>query len=193
MINITDAAQKHFIKLLSKQQPNTQIRIFVSYPETYKSECEISYCFPENIQTSDTKLDFKYFSVYIDETSLPYLKDAEINLITKQTESQLTLKAPNINKKIQQPDHNAPLSDRIKYILQYKINPILASHGGYVTLVNITQDMSAIIQFHGGCNGCSMVDYTLKENIEKKLLKHFPELKKIYDLTDHQHGIHSFY
>ena len=50
-----------------------------------------------------------------------------------------------------------------------------------------------ILQFGGGCNGCSMVDVTLKEGIEKQLLNEFPELKGVRDLTEHQRGEHSYY
>ncbi|MDP1051854.1 NifU family protein, partial [Klebsiella quasipneumoniae] len=51
----------------------------------------------------------------------------------------------------------------------------------------------AILQFGGGCNGCSMVDVTLKEGIEKQLLNECPELKGVRDLTEHQRGEHSYY
>ncbi len=52
-------------------------------------------------------------------------------------------------------------------MLQSQINPLLAGHGGRVT-DGITDDNMAILQFGGGCNGgCSMVDVTLKEGIEK--------------------------
>ncbi|SUC29323.1 Fe/S biogenesis protein nfuA [Providencia rettgeri] len=78
--------------------------------------------------------------------------------------------------------------------LQSQINPQLASHGGRVSLMEITDEGFAILQFGGGCNGCSMVDVTLKEGIEKELLKMFEgELKGVKDLTEHQRGEHSFY
>ncbi|MFG7549526.1 IgaA/UmoB family intracellular growth attenuator, partial [Klebsiella pneumoniae] len=41
---------------------------------------------------------------------------------------------------------------------QSQINPQLAGHGGRVSLMEITDDGLAILQFGGGCNGCSMVD-----------------------------------
>ncbi|TQS47195.1 hypothetical protein DSB74_26930, partial [Salmonella enterica subsp. enterica serovar Typhimurium] len=41
---------------------------------------------------------------------------------------------------------------------------------GRVSLMEITDEGYAILQFGGGCNGCSMVDVTLKEGIEKQLL-----------------------
>ncbi|VTP81707.1 Fe/S biogenesis protein nfuA [Leclercia adecarboxylata] len=49
--------------------------------------------------------------------------------------------------------------------------------------MEITEDGLAILQFGGGCNGCSMVDVTLKEGIEKQLLNEFPELKGVRDLN----------
>lgn len=89
---------------------------------------------------------------------------------------------------------DAPLIERVEYVLQSQINPQLASHGGRVSLMEITEEGFAILQFGGGCNGCSMVDVTLKEGIEKELLKMFEgELKGVKDLTEHQRGEHSFY
>ena len=68
-----------------------------------------------------------------------------------------------------------------------------AGHGGRVTLMEISEDGLAILQFGGGCNGCPMVDVTLKEGIEKQLLNEFPDLKGVRDLTEHQRGEHSYY
>lgn len=62
---------------------------------------------------------------------------------------------------------DAPLIERVEYILQSQINPQLAGHGGRVSLMEITDEGYAILQFGGGCNGCSMVDYTLKEGSRK--------------------------
>ncbi len=88
---------------------------------------------------------------------------------------------------------NIPLLYVVEYMLQSQINPQLAGHGGRVSLMEITEDGYAILQFGGGCNGCSMVDVTLKEGIEKQLLNEFPELKGVRDLTEHQRGEHSYY
>lgn len=91
-------------------------------------------------------------------------------------------------------DADAPLIERVEYVLQSQINPQLAGHGGRVSLMEITEDGYAILQFGGGCNGCSMIDVTLKDGIEKELLNLFPnELKGVKDLTEHQRGEHSYY
>ncbi|MGK2946207.1 MAG: Fe-S biogenesis protein NfuA [Candidatus Malihini olakiniferum] len=191
MIRITDAAQDHFLKLLVKQEEGTQIRVFVIHPGTPNAECGVSYYLPDALEETDIKLDFKKLSAYVDRLSAPYLEDAEIDFVTDQLGSQLTLKAPNA--KMRKVGENASLMERVEYVLQSQINPQLAGHGGRVTLMEITDDVLAILQFGGGCNGCSMVDYTLKEGIEKELLERFPELKGVRDLTEHQRGKHSYY
>lgn len=191
MIRITEAAQEHFAKLLANQEAGTQIRVFVINPGTPTAECGVSYCPPDAVEANDTKLDFEKLSAYVDDVSAPYLEDAEIDFVTDQLGSQLTLKAPNA--KMRKVDDDAPLIERVEYVLQSQINPQLAGHGGKVTLMEITEESIAILQFGGGCNGCSMVDYTLKEGIEKELLQKFPELKGVRDLTEHERGEHSYY
>jgi Fe/S biogenesis protein NfuA len=191
MILITDAAQEHFTKLLASQEEGTQIRVFVINPGTPTAECGVSYCPPDAVEATDTELKFEKLSAYVDELSSPYLIDAEIDFVTDQLGSQLTLKAPNA--KMRKVADDAPLMERVEYTLQSQVNPQLAGHGGRVTLMEITDDGLAILQFGGGCNGCSMVDVTLKEGIEKQLLQSFPELKGVRDLTEHQRGEHSYY
>nr|WP_283293996.1 Fe-S biogenesis protein NfuA [Edwardsiella anguillarum]WHQ21102.1 Fe-S biogenesis protein NfuA [Edwardsiella anguillarum] len=191
MIRITEAAQEHFAKLLANQEPVYQIRVFVINPGTPNAECGVSYCPPDAVEANDRKLDFEQLSAYVDEISAPFLEDAEIDFVTDQLGSQLTLKAPNA--KMRKVADDAPLIERVEYILQSQINPQLAGHGGRVSLMEITDEGYAILQFGGGCNGCSMVDYTLKEGIEKELLQRFPELKGVRDLTEHQRGDHSYY
>lgn len=191
MITITEAAQSHFVNLLKNQEKGTQIRVFVDKPGTHSAECGVSYCLPNTIETSDIELKFEQFFVYVDKFSAPYLEEAEIDFATDKLGSQLTLKAPNA--KMRKVNDDAPLMERVEYVLQSQINPQLAGHGGRVTLIEITDDNLAILRFGGSCNGCSMVDITLKEGIEKELLKTFPELKGVKDLTEHQRGEHSYY
>ncbi|NKF52129.1 Fe-S biogenesis protein NfuA [Shewanella sp. WXL01] len=190
MISITEAAQAHFVKLLADQPEGTHIRVFVISPGTAQAECGVSYCPPDAVEADDTELPFNGFSAMVDEKSAPFLEEASIDFVTDQLGSQLTLKAPNA--KMRKVADDAPLAERIEYIIQSEINPQLASHGGNIMLVEIDEG-TAVLQFGGGCNGCSQVDITLKDGIEKQLLERFPnELTGVRDVTDHQHGAHSY-
>ena len=191
-ITITESAQSHFANLLSQQPDGTNIRVFVVNPGTQNAECGVSYCPPEAVEATDTELAFSGFSAYVDELSLPFLEDAEIDFVTDKMGSQLTLKAPNA--KMRKVSDDAPLTERVEYAIQTQVNPQLASHGGHVNLIEITEDGVAIVSFGGGCNVCSMVDVTLKEGIEKELLQQFEgELTAVRDATEHDRGEHSYY
>lgn len=192
MIEITPVAQAHFKKLLEPQKEGTGIRVFVINPGTAKAECGVSYCPPEAVEGTDTRLNYEGFDAFIDEVSVPFLEDAFIDLAEEEAGTQLTLKAPNA--KMRKVKDDAPLLERVEYVIQTQVNPQLASHGGFIKLLEITDDNVAIIEFGGGCNGCSQVDLTLKGGVEKELLEEFPgELNAVQDITEHQSGDHSFY
>ncbi len=192
MISISSAAQQHFVKLLSAQPEGTNIRVFVVNPGTSNAECGVSYCPPEAVERTDVLLPFDGFDALVDEVSAPFLEEATIDLVTEETGTQLTLKAPNA--KMKRVADDAPLIERIEYFIQSEVNPGLAGHGGHVKLMEITEDGYAVVQFGGGCNGCSMVDVTLKEGIEKQMVATFEgELKGVRDITEHQSGEHSYY
>lgn len=191
-ITISNAAQNHFKKLLNEQEIGTQIRIFVVNPGTARAECGVSYCPANAVEESDTEIKFNDFSAYIDEMSINYLDEAEIDYVTDEFGAQLTMKAPNA--KMKKVADDAPLIERIDYVLQTQINPQLANHGGMATLIKLTDDGIVVLQFGGGCNGCSMIDVTLKEGIEKQLISLFgDEIKGVEDATEHQAGEHSYY
>ncbi|MGY5450840.1 Fe-S biogenesis protein NfuA [Agarivorans sp. MS3-6] len=192
MVSISETAQQHFVKLLEQQPEGTHIRVFVVNPGTPSAECGVSYCPPESVEEDDTQLPFSGFKAMVDAASVPFLEEAEIDFVTDKVGSQLTLKAPNA--KMRKVDDDASLIERVEYTIETQVNPNLASHGGKVSVMELTEDGVVVLQFGGGCNGCSMVDVTLKEGIEKQLLEAFPgELTGVRDITEHQAGEHSYY
>ncbi|MGJ8691730.1 MAG: Fe-S biogenesis protein NfuA [Thalassotalea sp.] len=192
MINISESAQAHFVKLLSQQGEGTSIRIFVVNPGTTNAECGVSYCPVDAVEPEDIELPYNGFSAYIDSASKPFLEDAEVDFVTDQMGSQLTLKAPNA--KLKKVADDASLFERVHYFLQAEVNPQLAGHGGDCTLVEITEDGYAVLQFGGGCNGCSQIDVTVKDGIETQLIELMAgEIKGVKDATEHERGEHSYY
>jgi Fe/S biogenesis protein NfuA len=88
---------------------------------------------------------------------------------------------------------SSSLEERVNYILYSEINPGLAAHGGEVSLIEIIKKETAVLQFGGGCQGCGMVDLTLKDGVEKTLLEQVSELKKVIDVTDHTYRDNAYY
>jgi Fe/S biogenesis protein NfuA len=52
-------------------------------------------------------------------------------------------------------------------------------------LVEITKKKEVVLNFGGGCQGCSSVAITLKDGIERELIGLYPEITAILDVTDH--------
>ena len=137
------------------------------------------------------KKAYDKFTAWFDGRSLPFLEDALVDYSKDRMGGQLTIKAPNA--KMPRVDENSPLEDRINYVLYNEVNPALAAHGGEVSLVEITEDQFAVLQFGGGCQGCSAVDQTLKGGVEKTLLEQVPQLKGVRDMTDHTDKSQAYY
>jgi Fe/S biogenesis protein NfuA len=184
MITVTESAQVYLRELLDRQDGEMLgIRVFINSPGTPKAETCIAYCRQEDVQEADDKLELLHLVAYIDERSIPFLEGALVDYSKDRMGGQLTIKAPN--SKTPYVDESSPIEDRINYILYDEINPSLASHGGEVSLLEVTDNKVAILKFGGGCQGCSSVDVTLKHGVEKTLLERIPELTAINDQTDH--------
>lgn len=191
MITITESAQAYLAELLSKQEDALGVRVFINQPGTPKAETCIAYCREGDIQDGDESRDFGSFKAWFDGRSLPFLEDALVDYAKDRMGGQLTIKAPNA--KLPRVDENSPLEDRVNYILYNEVNPSLAAHGGEVSLIELTEDNVAILKFGGGCQGCGMVDMTLKGGVEKTLLEQLPQLKGVRDTTDHSDRSQAYY
>lgn len=192
MIEISESAQAYLRDLLAKQeQEDVGIRIFVAQPGTPQAETCIAYCRPGEEQEGDIPVPYEGFTAWFEERSSGYLEEASVDYAEDRMGGQLTIKAPNA--RLPQVGADASLEDRINYVLYNEINPGLASHGGMVTLVEVLDDKTAVLQFGGGCQGCAAVDITLKHGVEKSLLEQVPELVGIKDATDHTDTEHAYY
>jgi Fe/S biogenesis protein NfuA len=183
MVTITESAQDYLAELLSNQENALGVRVFINQPGTPRAETCIAYCRDDDVIDEDEKVVYDKFTAWFEGRSLPFLEDALVDYAKDRMGGQLTIKAPN--SKMPQIGDDSPLEDRINYVLYNEINPMLAAHGGEVSLVEITEDQYAILQFGGGCQGCGMVDATLKGGVEKTLLEQLPQLAGVRDATDH--------
>jgi Fe/S biogenesis protein NfuA len=191
-MNITEAAQDYLAGLLAKQSSEgVSVRMFVTQPGTKFAETCLAYSRPGEEKDSDEVIELSQFRVYLEKNSLPYLDEAVVDYAQDKMGGQLTIKAPNA--KMPKVNADSPLQDQVNYILFTEINPGLASHGGEVSLEDLTPENVAVLKFGGGCQGCSAVDITLKNGVEATLLEKVPGLKGIRDVTDHTVTENAYY
>jgi len=192
IINITKSAEEYLAKLIQdKNETDLSIRIFISDPGTPKAETCLAYCKPDEAMPDDMIINLDLINVNLEKRSLPFLKDAEVNFDNDTFGGQLTIKAPNA--RVPNISSNSPVEDRINYVIYNEINPMLESHGGEVSLIEFNDHGEAVLQFGGGCQGCGMVDVTLKDGIEKTLVEQIPEVTGVKDTTDHSIDDNAYY
>lgn len=184
LIKISDSAQEYLRDLLDKQdKPGIGVRIFVERPGTPHAECCMAYCPEGEQEEDDVRYDYEGFHAWVDGKSIRYLEDASIDFKADSMGGQLTFRAPK--SRVPEISEDASIEERINYILYAEINPGLAAHGGNVQLLELTEDNIAVLEFGGGCQGCSVVDVTLRDGVESTLKERIPELAGVRDKTDH--------
>ena len=181
-VEITESAVNYLKDLLESQEEPTNIKIFVSDPGTMKAETCIVYCKVGEEEQDDILMDVKDINVFLENESISFLEDCKVDYHPDKFGGQLTIRAPNA--KIPNLSKDSSIEEKINFYLYSEINPSLASHGGEVSLVEVIDSSKAVLRFGGGCQGCGMVDLTLKNGVEKTLKDNIPEISEIIDSTD---------
>jgi len=208
LLILTELAKLHFTNLIKLQEKRLKekqlnLRIQAIAPGTNKANIELSYCPNVEQKSSDVAVDCDNFILYVEKSSGHALTDAIIDYREDEQvvgKGKLHIKAPCLKGKCcssttaSLSDDNIGLFARIKNFLDERINPNLAMHGGVVNLIEVNDVKGEVVlQFGGGCKGCSMVDFTLKQGIENSLKSQFSEIVLIKDVTDHAVGENPFY
>lgn len=191
MITITDSAKTKFQAILENE--NRQGNGFRVKAKRGAAPLSVDYglAFVEPGQETkdDQILEYDGFQVHIDPDSAPLLDGAIVDYVSGLNETGFKITNPKAGQVLAP---KGPLADKVQQVLDQRINPAIRSHGGMVSLADI-KDEIAYLRFGGGCQGCGMVDVTLKQGVEVMLKEALPELKGVMDITDHAKGTNPYY
>ncbi|PYP86682.1 MAG: hypothetical protein DMF61_12330 [Blastocatellia bacterium AA13] len=81
---------------------------------------------------------------------------------------------------------------RVQKLLDEMINPNLAGHGGFVELLD-ADSYSIYLRMGGGCQGCGAADMTMKMGVERMIRDEIPQVREVFDTTDHASGQNPYY
>ena len=192
MLAVSPEAQEYFRKLLSEQgAPDWAVRIGVREPGSLSADCEMTFCEPDEISNDDRIMEYSGWRLVIDSSSQPWLEGANIDLVVSPTGREINIRAPRLRGEMSAEQAN--LVERVQKVIAEEINPRLASHRGRVSLIEVTAEADVILAFGGGCQGCGMINVTLKQGVERTLQARIPEMGAVRDVTDHEHGETPFY
>ena len=189
MITVTDAAREEIIKLMEKQeQPVKGVRIKAEALSPLQANFRLRFVADDQEEATDVITEFEGFNIYVDPESVSYVQEVPVNFV--ESLAGRGFKIENANKV---PAHlKGTVAEKVQAIIDEKINPQIASHGGHLSLLDVKEN-TAYVQFGGGCQGCGMADVTLKQGVEVLIKEACPDIEEILDVTDHADGKNPYF
>ena len=71
-----------------------------------------------------------------------------------------------------------PIRQKVQGVIDL-IRPAVQADGGDIELVNVLEDGTVQIRFHGACHGCPSSTMTLQHGIERNLREKIPEITAV--------------
>ena len=185
LLTVTEAAKAKIQSVIEEQGMEVE-GLRVSINGRSASAFEYGLGLEVEPNPDDIVVDCDDFKVLVDPESAENLVGAIIDYVEDLNSSGFKIDNPNT------PTWDNPKAQAIQQLIDERINPAVASHGGHIDLLDVTDD-SIYIHMGGGCQGCGMANVTLKHGIEGMIQEHFPEIKNIIDTTDHAAGDNPYY
>ena len=186
MLTITELAQKQVAEAMkSEERDDLALRIAITGRSGGGFRYQMDLVGVDETRPDDEVLELDAFKVLVDSESAPDLTGATVDFVTRLSESGFRFDNPNS-------PWGDPVAADVQRILDDQINPQIAAHGGFVTLLEV-KDETAYITMGGGCQGCGMADYTLKQGVEQAIVEAVPSIQRVLDTTDHDAGTNPYY
>jgi Fe/S biogenesis protein NfuA len=186
MITITESARNKVLELLKDaEQEGQALRLGTKGRGPGGFQYEMGFVGQEEKADDDVVIDAGGFQVFIDAGSVPNLQGATIDFVDGLYESGFKVENPNTG-------WSDPKAAAVQQVIDTQINPAVAAHGGFVSLLDVKEG-TAYIALGGGCQGCGMADVTLRHGIETMIKEAVPDIAQIVDTTDHAGGTNPYY
>ncbi len=185
LIEVTETAQEKIQNVIDAEDVEVE-GLRISIEGRSASAFQYSLGLATEAEEGDIVLDLGTFKVLVDSKSADDLKGAVIDYVEDLNSSGFKIDNPNT------PTWDNPKAQKIQELIDERINPAVAAHGGQIELLNVEDD-AIYIHMGGGCQGCGMANVTLKHGIEAMIQEVFPEIKQVIDTTDHASGTNPYY
>jgi Fe/S biogenesis protein NfuA len=201
VLTVTDDALETILGIRAAEEDGATLALRVEITGSRGSDYTYDLAFEPLAEATEDDAVYEQgeLPVWIPAESIDKLMGATLDLPGVPGQGGLVLRNPN------RPESSgmSPLvagdieltgdtADKIRQLLDQQVNPALASHGGFATLIGVDGD-KAIVTMGGGCQGCAVSAMTLRDGIERAIKEHVPEITEVIDGTDHSAGENPFY
>lgn len=135
-------------------------------------------------------------AVIVPGDSVSQLRGSTLDVSSMAGQGGLVIRNPNRPNPLGDMDRlelTGGIDEKVRQLLDVSINPALASHGGYASLVDVRGDDTVVVMMGGGCQGCAMSQATLSDGIKRAIMEAIPEVSEVIDVTDHTAGENPYY
>ena len=143
----------------------------------------------------DVIVEVGEISVIVPANSVEQLRGAVLDMPRASGQGGLVIRNPNRPNPLDgvELELEGTLAEQVQQLLEQSVNPSLAAHGGFATLLGVDEDKKVFLTLGGGCQGCSMSRMTITEGIDRAIREAIPEIVEVVDATDHTAGENPFY
>ncbi|UDY34848.1 NifU family protein [Dermatobacter hominis] len=197
VMTVSDDAMATVLGIRDQEDDPQNLALRVEITGSRGAEFAYDLSFEELTAAADDDLVYAVgdLKVMVPAATVDRLRGAELDLPRASAQGGLVIRNPN------RPDPLAgidveltgELPDKVSQLLEQAVNPALASHGGYATLVGVDEDNNVYVTMGGGCQGCAASAATLREGIQRSIKDAIPEVAEVIDATDHDAGENPFY
>ena len=187
MLTITDSAKQQILTIMESQgRQGDSLRLGIAGRSSSGFRYTLGLVEEGQENDDDTVAYDDSFKVFVDPQSAPNLEGVTIDYVDHGMQgSGFKIDNPN-------PVWSDPMAIRVQDLIDNRINPGIASHGGFVELLDVQSD-TIYVRMGGGCQGCGMVDVTLRQGIEALIREEIPEIQHVVDTTNHAAGTNPYY
>ena len=186
VITFTERAEQEIKRLMDEQdREDLVLRIGVAGRGPQGFQYDMAFVSADDRQDGDVEVDAGSFTVVMDPESGKSMEGTSVDFVNDLQRRGFQIDNPNTG-------WGDPLADAVQKVIDERINPGVGMHGGFVLLRGV-RDGVAYIRFGGGCQGCGMVDVTLREGVVAQIQQEVPEVQDVIDTTDHTAGTDPYY
>ena len=197
ILTVTDAALEKVLEIRDGEEDAESMGLQVRIVGTRGVE----YDYDLSLETLDDVADgaatyaVGTLTVIIPEDSIEDMRGSTLDIPSNPMQGGLVIRNPNRPPVLapQDVELSGTVAEKVQQLLDLSINPALAAHGGFASLVEVEDDNVVHVLMGGGCQGCSMSALTLSEGIKTSILEAIPEVTEVIDATDHSAGENPFY
>lgn len=197
LMRVTETALEKIVELRDNEADADALglRIEVTGTRGVDYTYDLAFQVIDEADDTDLRIDAGGLTLIIPADDADKLAGSELDIPSHTGQSGLVLRNPN--RPIAAPtdgpiELTGEIPEQVQQLLDQRINPAIAAHGGWAELVAVEDD-TVIVRLGGGCQGCGMAKATVTAGIEQTITEHIPSISRVVDVTDHQSGENPYY